>query len=216
MVVYLRHDRFFTLLDTFLIFVTFIAKETIGENLKDLATTLETAQNVFVLRHDELFKRNSPGNSGKLDIPFQRVKDIESESNEALDLVEISRNLADHVTDKEKFKSRIENIRREALAIKTDLIYIDTNGRISPDLIKLAKRSAKNSRLAGQVQREVDEQATALREKREKRYGIAKWVSYFLFAFGWGLTFYGQLSEKKPDEGAADNYAMYVVFPYCV
>jgi hypothetical protein len=196
---YLRHDRFFTLLGTFLIFATFIAKETISDNLKDLASSLEAAQNVFVLRHDELFKKNTQDNSGKLDTAFQRKKDIEYECNETLDLVEISGDLAEHVTDKEKFKSRTEAIRKEAWAVKNDLDEIDSRQGLSADLIKVSKRSAKAHRLAGQVQREIDEQATALREKRQMRYAIAKWASYFLFAVGWCLTFYGQLSGKKPE-----------------
>jgi hypothetical protein len=36
--------------------------------------------------------------------------------------------------------------------------------------------------------------ARKLKEERELNCTIWRWASYFLFALGWGLTFYGQLS----------------------
>jgi len=39
-------------------------------------------------------------------------------------------------------------------------------------------------------------EAKQLAESDKRFYNTAKWASYILFTFGWGLTFYGQLSGK--------------------
>jgi len=47
---YMRHDPFFTLLGTILIFITFIAKESVGEYFKESLTSIEKAEDMFIMR----------------------------------------------------------------------------------------------------------------------------------------------------------------------
>ena len=51
-ILHIRRDRFLTLLGSVIIFVTFIAKEGIGESLKDLVSAMDLAESRFVLRQD--------------------------------------------------------------------------------------------------------------------------------------------------------------------
>lgn len=55
---YVRHNFFFTLLGSFLILTTFVAKDVLNENLKDLASTISEATDTFVLRRDTALSLN--------------------------------------------------------------------------------------------------------------------------------------------------------------
>jgi len=206
---YIRHDRFFTLLGSFLIFATFITKEAIGENLKDLVSRMDTAENLFVIREDLAFSLNnakpwSPLLNGENPTNEQKMDASNLSQLQTEPLLEIARQLAKSLPDEKTFSDRADEIESDL----SDLPRLKAPPPGSPpqkdyDTAVNNLYNASNdvfTRASG-LRHEVFEQAKQLKQKREIRYGIAKWSSYFLFALGWGLTFYGQLSGKEEAAG---------------
>jgi hypothetical protein len=125
-------------------------------------------------------------------------------------LLTISNDLSQVLPDKSKFAPEIEKV-----ALGTEQVIVEFQKVQNPanrpadlqryvDMVDhLGADSLNTYFAAGKAYSDVYEDARALKEKREKIYNIAKWSSYFLFAIGWGIAFYGQLSGKddKPTMG---------------
>jgi hypothetical protein len=204
----IRRDRIFTLLGSLVIFATFVVKEGIGENLKDLVSSIETAENLFILREDTAFRVNLgkplPTPSPDTGPTRDEMKDyIAIWDGQSEGLVPVSLDLAESLPDKVKFKVRADQINGELWEIGNGIVNVrgsslepQTEAQMYAATKAFYGRSLKNFAAANLLRVDVLDQAKQLKEKRETRYKIAKWVSYVLFSFGWGLTFYGQLARK--------------------
>ena len=60
-----RRSRFLTLLGSLIIFATFVVKEGISENLRDLVSSIDTAENLYIMRDDMLQRTNTHIESAK-------------------------------------------------------------------------------------------------------------------------------------------------------
>jgi hypothetical protein len=204
---YMRHDRFFTFLGTLIIFLTFVIKEGISDSLKDLVGQLDAAQNIFVIRQDLAFSLNngkpwSPLPDGQNPTNEQKIDTSNLSQLQTEPLLEIARDLASSLPDRQQFSERADAIESDL----SDLPRLKAPTPGSPrrkdyDTVveNLYSKSNDVFTRASVLRHEVFEQAQQLKEKREKNYKIAKWISYFLFAFGWSLTFYGQMSGRPPE-----------------
>jgi hypothetical protein len=106
---YIRHDRFFTLLGSLIIFVTFVVKEGISDNLKDLVSSIQTAENMFSLRQETAYRLN---NDKSLPPPWSQTEPTRDEKKGFIDLwdrqseaiVRISLDLAAALPNKRHFR----------------------------------------------------------------------------------------------------------------
>jgi hypothetical protein len=92
---YIRHDRFFTLLGTVIIFITFIAKEGFSDKLKDSVSSMEAAESLSILRRDIAFGQTDgkplPNpQPGKTPTRQESLDDIEVRKLEGQSLAEIA------------------------------------------------------------------------------------------------------------------------------
>jgi hypothetical protein len=71
-----KHSTFFALVGAFVVFVTFVVKDLLRDNLKDLASALAETQLGFILRQDNLML------SDKLDLLDTRVDDLQQRSTQ--------------------------------------------------------------------------------------------------------------------------------------
>jgi hypothetical protein len=69
-----EHAKFFILAGAFVVFLTFVVKDLLRDNLKDLANALAETQLAFALRHDNLML------SDKLDQLDTRLDDLQNQS----------------------------------------------------------------------------------------------------------------------------------------
>jgi hypothetical protein len=208
-----RRDRFLTLLGSVIIFVTFIVKEGISESLKDLVSSIDTAENFFVLREDIAFrssKRPLPTTSPDTGpTPDQMKEYIEIWDTDSQGLLPICLDLAKSLPDEGKFKARADKISGELWQTGNGIVNVKALSKTQKQLYDATKgfydRSLKNYAAANMLRVDVLKEANDLKEKREAYYKRAKWASYILFAIGWLLAFYGQLSGKgeTPPRGNA-------------
>lgn len=132
-------------------------------------------------------------------IEFIRTMKDDTQGLNNIDL-ELARTLPDH---KSGF-NRAVALYYELNKIGTDLINIeDEDPKIKSDEVRLKELSALSDRCLGahvaslDLNRDVNKTANEVKEKRELHYKIAKYSSYVLFAIGWFLTFYGQITSEE-------------------
>jgi hypothetical protein len=202
-----RRDRFLTLLGSLIIFATFVVKEGVGENQKDLVSSIAMAQQSFILRGDIAsgtsgIRRNLAASQMTADQSSMMLANINIWNSDAIGIAAVCADLADSLPDKQQFKARSEKITHESDDIwKSFSTSIENSSQtqsvpFGSAIRSMFSRSFKNAEAAEELRRSIVESATRLKEQREAHYNMAKWISYALFTFGWGLTFYGQLSGK--------------------
>jgi hypothetical protein len=205
---HIRHDRFFTLLGSFIVFATFVVKEGISENFKDLVSSIQTEENMFSVRQETAYRLS---NGKSLPPPWSQTEPTRDEKRGFIDLwdrqseaiVRISLDLATMLPDKNKFQIQADQINNELSEIDTGVDSLTAapaaqqeETQIDASMKVFFKRSNSIFSDANLLAQDILDEANKLKEKREARYSTAKWLSYALFTFGWGLTFYGQISDK--------------------
>ena len=193
-----RRDRFLTLLGSLIIFVTFIVKEGIGENLKDLVSSIETAQNVFAIREAIVYSADKTSQSSAPTL--QDVKGrIEALRKQAMATLDGGEDLAQAVgRDYVLFmEQQLNETAVEFSKISEGANSLKESGRQTPAAAKaLNDRASKAAEKAQEARTSVVVKARTLRDRKKYYYCEAKWASYILFTFGWILTIYGQLSGR--------------------
>jgi hypothetical protein len=203
----LRRDRLLTLTGTLLIFVTFIVKDAIGDNFKDLVAQIDMAQYVSMIRSD------APSTAVLIPATVdERVAwSIQVNAHDKT-LLTISSDLAQILPDNDRFLSDIKEYRSKTDQI--DVAYLNIH--------KPNTRAANPQQFAEAVDHLYDDtigtyggvlsiyysildDARAIKEKRERIANISKWTSYVLFTIGWSIAFYGQLSGKGGKANTAEG-----------
>jgi hypothetical protein len=200
---HIRKERLLTLLGSLIIFATFIVKEGVGENLKDLTSSIESAKNIFVLREDiasvSAIARARDASYPKT--PDEMKKTIDQWDLDIKGILSVCLGLAAALPDEVQIRTTSNRITDEEWNIATAVVKLPDSRRVTEDQLldsmrALFNRSSDNFSEAYRLRLHVVDEADQLKEIRQRRYTVAKWLSYILFAFGWGLTFYGQLSGK--------------------
>jgi hypothetical protein len=211
---YIRHDRFFTLLGSVIIFVTFVAKEGVAEKLKDSVSSMEAAESLSILRRDIAFGQTNgkplPNpQPGRDPTRQESLDDIEVWKLEGQSLAELAGYQAMSLPDSEDLVKRARGLlgrfdeierRYRKLNFPSKPPYKETY--FEGDIGQLYKDAMNAYSLASDFRDEVFLKARKLKDERGLNYTIWRRASYFLFALGWALTFYGQLSGKpagKPE-----------------
>ena len=205
---YVRHNLFFTLLGSFLILTTFVAKDVLNENLKDLASTISKATDTFVLRRDTALSLNittpglmtsaSPGTQEEL-TSYILIHDRQSKAiiGITLDLAKFldKSQREDAETKGNRFLEGIAQLEVDLENVKGSSKTSRTPAEVDSETRNLVHQSNMANTSAYDLMTTVIKEAETLKEDRESSYRIGVRVSYFLFVIGWALTFYGQLSR---------------------
>jgi hypothetical protein len=203
---HVRLNRFLTLLGSLIVFVTFIAKEGVSDNLKDLVSSIETAENLFTLRQETTYRVSS---EKSLPPPWSEKEPTRDEQKGFIDLwdrqsesiVRISLDLAVALPDEKLFQKRASRITDTLWTIDQGVDNLrgaqQTEAQSDAALKDFFRKSNETFSDANLLGQDILDEANRLKNDRQKFYEIAKWTSYALFTLGWSLTFYGQLSSKE-------------------
>lgn len=197
-----RRQKALPLIGALIIFATFVTKEGIGDNVKDLASKIDTAKNVFAIRQQVVLARmQSPSPPNPIIDVDQAVTFWDEQS---VALMSMSRDLADSFGRLAQFNVRAAPIEREAKQTADDFKRIVPNVPLSiqavlDNLSPIGRRAWLNSIAATDISRDILNEAQQAQRKREHEYEIAKVASYALFALGWGLAFYGKLFADETE-----------------
>jgi hypothetical protein len=220
-----RHTRLLELSGLLVVFITFVIKDGIRDQLKDRVSTLVTSEASFLTRQeistvshkiDELKPIAFEGTND----PF-RLTEIEAREEikrfrESV-IVYTSRTgfLIDALPNNDALKKRISDISKrvddfvgEAAAAEAEAEVGQgpptTNGMVS---VKTVLTMAKGRSIQEEIedfQWEVFNAADKAAEAAEHRYKLATWTSWLFYGLGWFLTFSARLLGVKGIEGEND------------
>jgi hypothetical protein len=224
-----QHRRLMTFTGALIVFVTFVLKDGLREQLKDLVSSIDSAESVFAIRNDtattamwlqriqeqvdwvaEKIKLKGTSYSGDMVERMHSSLEIMNEVYESLavSLDNISQLLEKVPGQKENEKKhreieeRLRNLReqREALLVVVTREPMSILWRIAPLLNETQKASDDTRQLA----RDVLAEATKKRKERENIVNATTWASYVLYTLGWGLGLVGRVYGAE-EIGAAED-----------
>ena len=200
-----QHRRLVTFIGALIVFVTFVVKDGLREQLKDLVSSIDSAESVFAIRNDanttamwlqrlqeqvdwiaEKIKLKGTSYSGDMVERTHSTLEIISEVHEsiAVSLDNIS-NLIEKVPHQEENARKAKEIQDDLQHLRDehDILTavftrqpMDVLWKLAPLLSETEKTSEKTRLLA----KDVLSEATRARKQREAVFGITTWASYLL------------------------------------
>ena len=234
-----RHSRLLSIAGLVLVFVTFIVKDAIREQLKDSLDSISAAENLYLIREDSAaIKELVTDDDKRLDSVLRSMnpsKDTEKpsqldemlgktvERDRTYTLVESSLENTSRVVETLpdpnskrvqllNLKRELEDIRKldkEAQNITSDFFKnLTIDDVLKNDPTKKQEALHKDVELeeplvsrtfalvieTSQAMNSVTEEARKQYESQERLYKLFTWLSYLLYAAGWGLSVVGQSS----------------------
>jgi hypothetical protein len=183
---HLRPNRFLTLFGSLIVFVTFVAKEGISDNLKDLVSSIETAENMFTLRQETAYRLSS---AKSLPPPWSETEPTRDEKKGFIELwdqqseaiVRISLDLATTLPNEKAFQKRARQIINTLRELDSEVDSLrrvqQTEAQNDAELKVLFKKSNETFSDANMFGQDILDEANKLKEKRREFYEIAKWTS---------------------------------------
>jgi hypothetical protein len=208
---YMRHDPFFTLLGTILIFITFIAKESVGEYFKESLTSIEKAEDMFVIRGkfaDSLSDKRfiflpKPGDDPTRQ---QAIDSVDLWLPQGDDLAIAGYVLAWQFSDPQSWHEKsdtitmnIENLGGQMAEWEDAHRSEKTAFQSDSKLRDLYSKSKKSHEDAFDFHKTAWAEAERIKHERAGYVWWANWISYTAFGIGTAITLYGQLSGKAPE-----------------
>jgi hypothetical protein len=222
-----KHRRLVTFIGALIVFVTFVIKDGLREQLKDLVSSIDSAESVFAIRNDtattamwlqrlqeqvdwiaEKIKLKGTSYSGDMVERMHSSLEIINEVHESLDvsLGNISQ-LLEKVPGQqqnEKKHKEIEDRLRDLREQREALLMIFTREPMSIlwKIAPLLSETQKASDDTRQFAKDVLAEATKERKQRERVVNATTWTSYVLYTLGWGLGLAGRVYGVDGVEGA--------------
>ena len=229
------HDRLVTVVGAIIIFVTFIAKEWYGENLKDLKQSIDSGQAVFVLQNENrtiqqrlawLWTLDSNTYTNVLTTPRPDPSKItlqseESQSQFTFDSIFRMKDQFDAATrmlkniphDKTK-DDELKKLRARCEEASKKFKGFTSPGSSTPqsELEQAFRAMLAIERETLSVEDDLDKFSTEffvesheVQEKKEREYRLAKYVAIGFYTVGWSLTLLGKLYGPKREEEASEG-----------
>jgi hypothetical protein len=179
---HVRLNRFLTLLGSLIVFITFIAKEGVSDNLKDLVSSIGTAENLFTLRQETTYRVSS---AKSLPPPWSDKEPTRDEKKGFIDLwdrqsesiVRISLDLAAALPDEKLFQKRATEITDTLWTIDKGVdnlrVAHQTEAQSDAALKDFFKKSNETFSDANMLGQDILDEANRLKNKREEFYEIA-------------------------------------------
>jgi hypothetical protein len=204
------HNRSLTFIGAMIVFATFVVKEGFRDHLKDLVDQTDNATSVFAIRQD----------TERTGLVLKTIEDEIANGNAARSSERTSR----ATNDADTIHRDLVRFREEEPMLASSLDNVDAlmdksgNVGYGVDLFDLIKLKAEieiaslnlNATPAqlndlilqfetlqirvSAIETQALVSANLAKYKNERLYSICAWVSYGLYAFGWGLGLCGRLS----------------------
>ena len=200
-----RIQKALTLVGSLIIFATFIVKEGIGDNLKDVVSGIESAKTRFQLRDDISHAlvpqpKAMAGRTPSAEELKQYILSADDQIRLLLPLFdELSQSLPNTVNAKERGEA-LNSVEADVVAALAAVPRAPADDRLAA-MKAVWERSSKNWLTGIILERDLLDEADRLRTKLQHRYDIAKWSSYGLFTLGWVLAFCCKLWSGGDDSG---------------
>jgi hypothetical protein len=217
-----EHDRLLTIAGAALLFVTFVVKEGIKEHWKELSDSVQNADNLFVIRSDARRLGQlvvEEGRNGPNDSP--PIPQFHSSGTN--DVIVLDQLIETSTVDLRQARARIDDVVGLMEELPVDEfraklfheVVSELEHREDQETAPLAFFRKKNhhtiqprtnyeiftdvrfTRRLDELERGVVDQAKALRDQSRSNYGVAKWVSYFLYSVALILAVVGKLYDVK-------------------
>lgn len=217
-VFFVQHRRLLTFAGALIVFVTFIVKDGLREQLKDLVSSIDSAESVFAIRNDtattamwlqrlqeqvdwiaEKIKLKGTSYSGDMVERLHSSLEIINEVHESLavsldNISQLLEKVPGQQQSEKKHKEleeRLKDLReqRDALLLIFGREPMSILWKIAPLLNETQKASDDTRQLA----KDVLAEATKKRKAREKIVNTTTWASYVLYTLGWGLGLAGRV-----------------------
>jgi predicted component of viral defense system (DUF524 family) len=208
------HSREIFIIGALVVFITFVVKDAVRENLKDLVDSINSAEDAYrnstesariskevvdVELQVEEFKRASDPTGPVTLTAVVAGKDVAATTESLLRNLE---NLNEHLPTRKDLQPSLSEHKKNLASLVEQLQSIDSSlhgtGEAPTTLIQL--RSIESA-----IWREywlyilptgekLLAQAESIKERRERNYKICTIVSYVLYVLGWTLAFVGHLA----------------------
>jgi hypothetical protein len=223
--VFLRHNRrAAAVIGAFIVFLTFVVKDAIRENVKDLVDGLQSAQDVFEIRAQHEISVSL------LNGIAQRVEMIWGTTAEGLaflrrnDQSGVIGDITANADGLQQAKANLDNLRRfidrlpttetaPRAAVKDlevrwkqlDDTYLKTIAAINSKKLSEDDEFGASVDLGtaretlqldvGNLSDDVIARSDELKERAERTLKTYTWISYFLYSIGWSLALFGRLFD---------------------
>jgi hypothetical protein len=226
-----QHRRLMTFTGALIVFVTFVIKDGLREQLKDLVSSIDSAESVFAIRNDtsmtamwlqrlqeqvdwiaEKIKLKGTTYSSDMVERMHSSLEIINEVHDCLtvsldNIMQLLEKAPGQRENEKKYKEledRLRDLReqREALVMVFTREPMSVLWKIAPLLNETQKASDDTRQLA----RDVLAEAAKERKSRETIVNAATWASYVLYTLGWGLGLAGRVyGSAGPRERKPNN-----------
>jgi hypothetical protein len=224
-----EHRRMLGFVGALIVFVTFMVKDGLREELKDLVSSIDSAEDVFAIRNDssttamwlqrlqeqvdwvaEKTKLKGTSYSGDMVERTHSSLEITREQHESIAMAfENIRRLIEKLHGRKKeeeqlaaLEKRLEAAREEhdVLALKFGREPMSVLWAIAP-LLNETEAISEDTR---QLAKDLLGAAATERKHRETVYGVSTWASYLLYTLGWSLGLAGRIFGISDLEGGAE------------
>jgi hypothetical protein len=212
-----RHKNAVTIISAFLVFISFIVKDSWDEHLKDLATSIENARK-DIDRDDEhslmltilravyidstaLEAKLIEGKSDTKDsikVSNIRANDYDSQ-NSVIRNVEIAGRVSKFLPDRQEYEKQFKEINLANASLGGDMSKFEAKkiefGAEQRKVLdeRISKLVSRADRLRGKALLEAD----SLHDWNERYHKICVRLTYLLFAVGWALGLVSNLAGVK-------------------
>ena len=219
-----RHDRQLAIFGGFLLLATFVVREIVRENLKELKDSLAAAENTFRIRDefmllhrqlkavDERMGKSENTSTLPLTITLDPSKRISEEQVKIAQLSEAIAEEMDNIGDLvEKMQLNPDDAKDYVkLVADTDDVkdsyqkVMMRDGSMESKMLEMIKAEEKAQQLQHTLLTDVRilEEAREQEHRREKEYRVVTYVSYALFLIGSALGLLGKIYGLKGMESA--------------
>lgn len=223
---FVKHRRLMTFTGALIVFVTFVVKDGLREQLKDLVSSIDSAENVFAIRNDtattatwlqrlqeqvdwiaEKIKLKGTSYSGDMVERMHSSFEITNEMHESLavsldNISQLLEKVPGQQQNEKKHKEiedRLRDLREQREALLT--IFTREPMSILWKIAPLLNETEKASDDTRQLAKDVLAEAAKERKQREKIVNVTTWTSYVLYILGWGLGLAGRVYGVGGIEG---------------
>jgi hypothetical protein len=191
-----NRNRLLTYVGAFIVFGTFVVKDGLREHLRDAAGSISAASNVFAIREDNIETRleladlkKNLADKDAANRSWSDVRVVQTKSQQMYYSLGAVAYLIETTHDEEDVP-RITVLDQELTKIRFG--SLDLN--MSPSTVSALSLSASALELQlAQFEDEVMQHARLKLQRKQELYDIFTWVSYVLYAIGWGLGLVGKL-----------------------
>lgn len=224
-----KHNRLIVFIGALIVFATFIVREALREELKNFVDSIDSAEGVFVVQHEnalmagrlaEVLRFVTAANANILKPPRPGVPtiDLVAEELHYQDGFDTVQRMADELAAAGRLLKKMPHSREDALALAGFQSQYDVEvqrfnlykppGSATSQLeleqafnviVSIENKLWDIEANLAKFTASFLEKSIEVKERDERYFEIATWWSYGLYVLGWGLGLVGKLYGPKGD-----------------